>query len=42
MESDYILVGLKHRDEVALSTLFDMYYEKLYLFAEKYIYMGEC
>ena len=38
MESDYILVGLKHRDEVALSTLFDMYYEKLYLFAEKYIY----
>ena len=38
MDSDDILVGLKHRDETALSVLFDTYYEKLYLFAEKYIY----
>ena len=38
MDSDDILVGLKHRDETALSVLFDTYYEKLYLFVEKYIY----
>ena len=31
-------MGLKRRDETALSVLFDTYYEKLYLFAEKYIY----
>ena len=38
MDSNDILIGLKCRDEVALSALFDAYYEKLYLFAEKYIY----
>lgn len=38
MDSDDILMGLKRRDETALSVLFDTYYEKLYLFAEKYIY----
>lgn len=38
MESDDILEGLKRREESALTVLFDMYYEKLYLFAEKYIY----
>ena len=38
MESDDIFIGLKRRDEAALSVLFDTYYEKLYLFAEKYIY----
>lgn len=38
MESDDILAGLKRREESALTVLFDMYYEKLYLFAEKYIY----
>ena len=38
MDSDDIFIGLKRRDEAALSVLFDTYYEKLYLFAEKYIY----
>lgn len=38
MESDDILAGLKRREESALTVLFDTYYEKLYLFAEKYIY----
>ena len=38
MDSDDIFIGLKRRDETALSVLFDIYYEKLYLFAEKYIY----
>ena len=38
MDSDDIFIGLKRRDETALSVLFDTYYEKLYLFAEKYIY----
>ena len=38
MKSDDVLVGLKCREESALIALFDMYYEKLYLFAEKYIY----
>ncbi|MCQ4874454.1 MULTISPECIES: RNA polymerase sigma factor [Odoribacteraceae] len=38
MESDDVLMGLKRREESALAILFDMYYEKLYLFAEKYIY----
>ena len=38
MDSDDIFIGLKRRDEPALSVLFDTYYEKLYLFAEKYIY----
>ena len=38
MESVDVLVGLKRKEEAALSALFDMYYEKLYLFAEKYIY----
>lgn len=37
MDSDDIFIGLKRRDETALSVLFDTYYEKLYLFAEKYI-----
>ena len=30
MESDDILVGLKRWDEMVLSTLFDMYYERLF------------
>ena len=38
MDSDDIFIGLKRRDEAALSVLFDTYYEKMYLFAEKYIY----
>ena len=38
MDSDDIFIGLKRRDEAALSVLFDTYYEKLYLFAEKYSY----
>ena len=38
MDSDDIFIGLKRRDEAALSVLFDTYYEKLYLFVEKYIY----
>ena len=38
MDSDDIFIGLKRRDEAALSVLFDTYYEKLYLFAEKNIY----
>ena len=38
MDSDDILMGLKRREETAMSVLFDTYYEKLYLFAEKYIY----
>ena len=38
MDSDDIFIGLKRRDEAALSVLFDTYYEKWYLFAEKYIY----
>ena len=41
MDSDDIFIGLKRRDETALSVLFDTYYEKLYLFAEKYIYDSE-
>ena len=38
MECDDLLAGLKRREESALTVLFDLYYEKLYLFAEKYIY----
>ena len=41
MDSDDIFIGLKRRDEAALSVLFDTYYEKLYLFAEKYIYNSD-
>lgn len=38
VEYDNLVEGIRHRKEAALATLFDLYYEKLYLFAEKYIY----
>lgn len=38
VEYDNLVEGIRHRKEAALATLFDVYYEKLYLFAEKYIY----
>ena len=38
VEYDNLVEGIRHREEAALATLFDLYYEKLYLFAEKYIY----
>ena len=38
IEDEKIWTGLKQHEERVLTTLFDMYYEKLYLFAEKFIY----
>ena len=34
VEYDNLVEGIRHRKEAALATLFDLYYEKLYLFAE--------
>lgn len=38
VDCEEIVAGLKRREETALAVLFDMYYEKMYLFAERYIY----
>lgn len=38
IDSKEIMVRIQRREEQALTALFDLYYEKLYLFAERYIY----
>lgn len=38
MSEEEIIARLKRKEETALGELFDLYYEKLYLFAEKFIY----
>lgn len=38
MNSEQIINFLRHRNEKGLTILFDLYYERLYLFAERYIY----
>lgn len=37
-DKEEIIAKLRKRDESAITTLFDAYYENLYLFAEKFIY----